>query len=290
MPYHLEKGATLRVLEQYLNGSRTQRRQLLATLRDPAVGPDQWLGQGLPNFWADPRFNSSPQGSGAAVLNDVKTRWFGYEQQGAGWGPVADKETTGYWIAYQGDVATIMRRAFRWAIELSFGLEPGEEGRGRLDPWDIELFWKCPAPWFEAWVVERPVNGSGLVSIIFVTPSHEYSNVSESPIATAPHSMVANATHPVPSTEDDYEVLGRPNPAAPANRPRVPASDRRWSTWVVTHENHKPTGMVEITSNTVYADFAEWGIPRMRIYRGVGDVVVVSPSMAAGGVKQDGAV
>ena len=289
MPYHLEKGATLRLLEQHLNASRKQRRALLDTIRASPPGDVGWLGQGLPSLWADTRFERSPQKTGTAVLDDVKRRWFGYEEQGGRWQPVPGRPTTGYWIAYQGEVAEIMRRAFQWALELSFGLEPGEEGPGRVDPWPIEAFWKCPAPWFEAWVLERPIGGAGLVSIVLVTPSHERSNVSESPIATSPVSMVPGASHPVPSHEDDYEVLGRPHPTNP-NRPRVPAADRRWSTWIVTHENHRTGGQVNVTSNTVMADFSDWGIPRLRIYEGVGDVVVVSPSMAAGGVKQDGTV
>lgn len=290
MPYHLEKGPTLRLLEQHLNGSRQHRRHLLDTMRSAPRGDVGWLGDGLPSLWSDSRFQSSPAQNGADTLRTLKQKWFGYEEQGSRWRKTPNRPTTGYWIAYQGDVAEIMRRALTWALELSFGLEPGEKAPGRFDPLDIELFWKCPAPWFEAWVVHRPVGGTGLVSVVFVTPSHEMSNVSESPIATSRTAMVPGAHHPVPSQQDDYEVLGRPDPNDPVNRPRVPASDRRWAMWLVTHENHRSAGEVQITSNTVFADFAEWGIPRLRIYEGEGDVVVVSPSMASGGVKQDGAV
>jgi hypothetical protein len=296
MPYHLEKGATLRLLELYVNKPRPEMRSMLDQLR-AAAGSATWLGDAVPDLWQDPRFSFSPAGSGTATRDEIITKWLGFVPDGSGgWVPGAG-DTTGYWIAYKGDVSEIMRRAFVWALELSLGLAPGGTGPGRQQPWKVEFFWKCPGPWFETWVVNRPVNkrGSehrGLISVVFMTPSHDLSNVAESPIAEHAKAMVAGTGHPVPSWQDDYEQLGEPFPdPSVTGRPRVPAEDRRYATWIVTHADHQTTGAVDVTTNTTeFADFAEWGIPTLNIYEGVGDVVIVSPSMAAGGVRQDGTV
>ena len=49
--------------------------------------------------------------------------------------------------------------------------------------------------------------------------------------------------------------------------------------------------MVIVTNNPSNpSDFSDWGIPQLNIYRGDGDVVIVAPSMPAGGVTYDGVV
>lgn len=295
MPYHLEKGPTLRIVEQYLNGGQPVMRQLLNVLRN-SVGTLDWIENGLTSLWDAPQFSGSPSGSGAAARDEIVTKWFGYSNPA---GPKDPGTTTGYWIAYDGDVAEIVRRTLCWALEVSLGLEPADNGAGRPVPWPIELFWKCPVPWFEGWVVTRPAPGghasaccgaTGTVTVVFMTPSHVGANVSESPIATSATAQPDPTKHPVPSWQDDYEVLGEAVPLP--GRPRVRAVDRPHATWVVTHANHlTDQGNVIITSNTAEpSDFADWGIPQLSIYRGDGDVVVVAPSLPAGGVTFDGSV
>jgi hypothetical protein len=295
MPYHLEKGATLRLLELHVNKPRSDMRAMLDVLR-ASVGKPDWLADAVPTLWQDPRFNNPQSVNGATARDDIIEKWLGYKRKrNGGWQKIGGP-TTGYWIAYHGDVSEIMRKALAWALELSLGLPPDGKGPGRDRPWPIELFWKCPAPWFESWVVTRPVNAKGsahrgLISVVFMTPSHRLSNVAESPLADNPTSTVPGATHPVPSWQDDYEQLGAAFPDPNMARPRVAAQDRKWATWVVTHENHKTVGSVDVTTDTTtFADFAEWGIPQLSIYKGVGKTVIVSPSMAAGGVKEDGTV
>lgn len=298
MPYHLEKGPTLRLLEQHLAVGRAGLRTVLDQLRASAGSVD-WVAHALPALWADPRFQAAPQGSGAGVRDDIVRRWFGYERTtpvgsaSESWARLASP-TTGYWIAYDGDVGEIVRRALVWAVELALGLEPGAKGPGRNRPYPIEVFWKCPAPWFEAWVVQRPADhgGSprGVISIVFVTPSHVGSNVAESPLAASASASPPGSAHPVPSWQGDYEVLGV-RPEAGAAVPKVAPSRREYATWVVTHADHQLGGSVSVTSNTAAAaDFAEWGIPQLGIYHGTGDVVIVSPSFPSGGVKADGSV
>jgi hypothetical protein len=292
MPYHLEKGPTLLIVEQYLNAGQPVMRQLLNVLR-ASEGTLDWIENGLTALWADPAFSQAPSGSGIGARDDIVTKWFGYSDPT---GPKDPGLTTGYWIAYDGDVAEIVRRTLCWALELSLGIEPGDNGSGRSNPWPIEVFWKCPTPWFEGWVATRPARGggwrgpSGTVTIVFMTPSHVGANVSESPIATSATAQPAPGVPSVPSWQDDYEVLGQPVPVT--GRPRVRAIDRSYATWVVTHQNHAThPGEVIITSNTTEpSDFTDWGIPQLSIYRGEGDVVVVAPSMAAGGVTYNGTV
>jgi hypothetical protein len=296
MPYHLEKGPTLRILELHLNRSRDEMRHLLGRLRAsqgvgaPAgtVGID-WLVDdpatgGVPSWWSHPAIQArDPAGGGRAIRDQLIEKWFGWSKTTTGWKPPdPGAHTTGYWIAYRGDVEGIVRRALTWTFELALGLEPGDEGPGHPDPWTIELFWKCPSPWFEAWVVPRPAQR--LVTLTLVTPSHRGSNVSETPLAASETTTMAGLGHPVPSTQRDYAVLGTATPPG--------AAKRRRAMWVVTHSNHvADTTHPPITTNTVEsADLAEWGIPQLNIYVGSSPVVVVSPSMEAGGVREDGSV
>jgi hypothetical protein len=334
MPYHLEKGPTIRLLEQHLNGTADEMRAMLDALR-ASVGSLDWVIDGIPGLWDDPRFAHSPLGSGTAVQEQLIRNWLGFELVGGKWQP-GTAGTTGYWVAYQGDVNEIVRRTLQWALEQSLGLAPGAGGDGRDDPSPIEIFWKCPTPWFEGWVVTRRVDGRfdhddddehepaerrrhqldarrrhrwawppkgpgrprdepprSLVTVVFMTPAHVGANVAESPIAYSPTTFPPGVSHAIPSWQDDYEVLGEahPDPAGYPGRPVVPAVDRPFSSWIVTHRDHVTTGKVDVTTDTsAAADFADWGIPQLSIYAGQGDVVIVSPSVAAGGVSEDGEI
>jgi len=300
MPYQIEKGAGLRLIENYINAPRPEMRGMLQVLRDSDQADDlNWITTGLPQLWADRVFTRGPLGSGTAVLEHILRDWFGYTHVGSDWVKDPSASDTGFWIAYRGDVDKIVRRALRWAFEIALGLPPGDDGPGRRRPWQIELFWKCLAPWFETWVVHRPIQhtSTGLVSVFFVTPTHQGANIAESPIATSPQSRVADLANPVPSTQDDYEELGQPHPDP--TRPRVPAIQRSYGTWVVTHRRHESSQELEVTNNARATDFAgvvdaadfvDWGIPQLSRYLGHEDIVIVSPSSAAGGVKYDGGI
>lgn len=301
MPYHLEKGPLLRILESHLNGNRSAMQGLLQIVEDSVVNDSlDWILTGAPELWADPAFTHGPQ-SGEKMRERLITEWFGYVKDGAGgWvKPNPAPSTTGYWIGYRGDVHEIVRAAVRWALEVSLAAgSTASSGRRAPAPWPIELFWKCPAPWFEAWVVSRRVAGikRGLVTLVLVTPSHKGATVSDTPIAHSPQATPPGATHPVPSWQDDYEQLQTPHPD-PVNfpgRPRVvPAMSRNNATWVVTHEQHAVVGggLRPFEQNTAApVEFANWRIPQLAVYEGTGPIVVVAPSMAAGGVKHDGSV
>jgi hypothetical protein len=304
MPYHLEKGPLLRIIERNLNGSRATMQATLntieASIANEANGGDPASAASLAwhtgsAAWNDPAFDPTGPRSGGAYRDRIITEWFGYEHDPAGgWRmPNPPPPTTGYWIGYRGDVHGIVRRAFAWAIELALGTG----ARADADPWPIELFWKCPAPWFEAWVVSRKAETtSGLVTVILVSPAHRAAVVADSPIAHSPTASKPGVDHPVPSWQDDYEQLGAQHPLRP-NRPVVkPATDRDYATWVVSQAEHDVFGGVEPVDRlrqvwtAIGSMFTDWWIPQLAMWEGQGEVVVVAPSMAAGGVKHDGKV
>lgn len=313
MPYLLEKGGTLRIFEEYLNTARPQRRAFLEVVRNShrannVAGQLDWFVQGPPGLWADPRFAlkavppSDPPWTGAQERDQLINWWFGFQRNNAGqWvtyrSPLrsaGSPPTTGFWIAYEGEVHRIVCAAVRWALELSLGLGPNDNRPGRDDPLPVEFFWKCLAPWFEAWVLRRPTDGAagkGLVSVVLVTPTHDGANVSESPIATSPTVVPLGDGSGVPSTGRDYEVLAvdaTPGDAGAGAAPMAP--NRKYAMWVVTHTNQEKSGAVTVIDNAGDSDIADWGIPVLGCYKGKGRIVVVSPSMAAGGIKHDGSV
>ena len=99
----------------------------------------------------------------------------------------------------------------------------------------------------------------------------------------------------MPSWQDDYERMW-PKPSWPANKAPVPV-DRQHAMWVVTHALHTSANPSVFAGNaTKGTGFSQLGIPQLAIYKGapdvhgLGEVVVVSPSMPSGGVTSDGKV
>jgi hypothetical protein len=326
MPYQLEKGALLRIFEKHLNGDRAKLELILDVLRDSERRDSaDWVVSALPALWSDSDFRPTGDWSGEAKRADLLEEWFGYEEVSPGtWQPAqpkpgdAPKATTGYWIGYRGDVATIVRRTLLWAVELA--LQVGSDrAEQHPEPWPIELYWKCPENWFEGWVLSRriPTTDAGLVTVIFVTPGHTGGEVATSPVATSAKANI-KPRRAVPSWQVDYELLtfDRPLPerfpvsakyhaAGVEAKPRREARERDHAMWVVTHREHVILGEDDARleqegdlerrarqTNTASArplgEFFE--IPQLAEYAGTGDVVVVSPSMAAGGVTHDGKV
>jgi hypothetical protein len=302
MPYYLEKGALLRIFEKYLNGGRTSAEAKLDVLRDSEQNDSlDWIVNGTNDLWTDPVFTKGPY-SGDQYRRRILTEWFGYEEVSAGnWRrPQPPPATTGYWIGYRGDVHQIVRRAFIWALELA--LETGSTKPPKPDPWPIEIFWECSIPWFEAWIVSRSVPQAdiGLVTLLLLTPSHRNAVVALSPIATSATTMPPGAKHPIASTQEDYELLTFPHPprarspvSQPPPTPPVPARKRDYATWVVTHAQQVSLNDTrsEAQQNTAGPhEVGDLQIPQLAEWEGTGEVVVVSPSMAAGGIKHDGSV
>jgi hypothetical protein len=301
MPYMLEKGGTMRLMEDHINNKMTghQRRTYLDAVRSSEDLDDAaWFIDGPTNLWTRAGVTWGPDGSGTAARDRLIRTWFGSAV-------VPPKKltpllssmvppTTGFWIAYEGDVHRIVRRAVRWALELSLELRPTDTGRGRDNPLPIELFWKCLAPWFEAWVVRRPAPGTpqgGVVTVTFITPTHVGADVSQTPLAGGPNVQVGNGVG-APSNSRDYQVLGLGGVTADAHTAvaQVSPAKRAYGMWVVTHKEQVKSAQPVIVNTARDRDLAQWGIAQLGCFRGDGDVVVVSPSLAAGGVRHDGSV
>jgi hypothetical protein len=281
MPYYVEKGPMLTLLETYFNRPWPGKHRLLQRLRTAEQSPQSvdWVTTVLPEVWHDPAMAKAP--GAASPAEHVIKHWFGYGQQAGRWVP-GGGQSTGFWIGYQGDVNAIVRRGLRWALEVSLGLMPGEEGPGRADPDPIEFVWICNAYWFETWVLQRPTtHGGRLVSVVFITPPHTGGLVAKSPIATSAKVMPPGGSNAVPSLQDHYELVGGA-PVPPATRPR--AVDRPYATWVVTHDHHLGPG--DPPDNTAPAPVGGGSVHHVD-YRGEGGPVIVSPSYPAGGVPYD---
>ena len=149
----------------------------------------------------------------------MNTHWFGRTQPsgpGTPWIPQAafdpnNPQTTGFWRQWYGDAGAIVAQTFIRAVEVSLGIDhvaPGatEEEIEALQAtrcWPIEIFWRCPAPWFEGWVTWRGEPDCGHVTVHFHTPSHCESALLLSPIRQAPDDQIPDYEfEPVSSAAD----------------------------------------------------------------------------------------
>jgi hypothetical protein len=321
MPYHLEKGGMLRLLEQALNGDsvvgrRKRQRALLAELTASEGKPDWALALldsvYATDWWAKKKAPTDP------MTQHFLNHWLGYFQGPNGvWvrrddavvpqvtGPDGPLTKTGYWTSYRGEVSEVLRRAGIWALQLALGLAPTDvTGSGRRWPLSIELYWKCETAWFEAWVLRRPHGiwpfKRGSITLLLLTPGYQGAHV-----ATGPHAVAATTrsrprvpgTLAKPSWEPEYQQFD--DPLDPDTHdgyvvPSVAPFEREHGMWVVTHRQHELLTAVDDepigANNAAPSPVGIHDIPRLAHYSGVPPIVVVAPSMAAGGVLHDGGV
>ena len=312
MPYHLEKGPLQRILEEYLNAPRAKLEARVQKLK-ASVGSPQWLIDGVFKNLKHDKLSKSPLGSAAGLYKHLMEHWFGFVETSPGSGNWVRQDnlrpgyvdlTTGYWVAYRGNVAEIMRQGLLLAMEMALVPPPSASATGTLPPpHRIELYWKCASPWFELWLLRRPYDlassDEAVITVLMSTPAQFGAMVAASPLAVGPSTQTGSGPA-VPSWEDDYECIGRspfppgfaPPPGATPPRPApTPAALREHAMWVVSHENHVPVGpgFPKYTNPNQYPMWVV-PIPQGAIYEGVGAVVTVSPSQPAGGVKFDGSV
>jgi hypothetical protein len=174
MPYHLEKGPLLSVLDDFCNRGDDQR--LLRALGRLRAG-DRLRDIGAfdsPNLynpaWPWP-YDAEPN-----LADHFDDHWLGR--------PGPD-----HWLFYTGPVEAIMRETLIRAIELAMGVvhEPENfEPTVATRHWTIDFWWKCPQPWFEGWITWRRINcgcedpdddhedcSRGHVIVLFATPSDD---------------------------------------------------------------------------------------------------------------------
>ena len=322
MPYHLEKGGWLSVLDDFLNGEPGRSAQVLERLRDEKVPVPETGFLDSPALDVDPDY-STPDKRQA----HLRTDWFGYGKADDRWtrqAPFVDQlqaiasrdvledhqhapiptdgddvalkafaeslaeaspslrnwPCTGFWVQYYGDVEEIVRQTLIRAIEVSLGLDHGQEVPAEGPPRElpIELYWKCPQRWFEGWVGWRwdAEHGTGQVTVLMATPG------SGKPILEKP--LIGEGAFE-PTTSRATPNGSAPVWAAPADPARNPDQSAK-GLWVVSHRDHVQLPSIPGHAGTATGD---WPIPEFgATYVGLGDIVCVQPSEQDGGVKPYG--
>ena len=143
---------------------------------------------------------------------------------------------TGFWHNWYGDAEGIVRETFARAIEVSLGIphdkdmtDPGWIRQNRKRTWPIEIFTRCPAPWFEGWVTWRgnsPAHGH--VTVHIHTPSHENSVLLTSPLGPG---------YTIPEYRDEIEPV-LPLPPGVDPKPKLPYGGEH-GMWVIAHTEQK---------------------------------------------------
>lgn len=266
MPYYLEKGPMLSVLEDYFNrDGREGLIRLLLFLRDPANAVVDCGAFDTPAL----TFHAPGPGGVVVAWNPAKIKqhinehWF--DADGKEW----------WWNYKPGNAEEIVRQGFIRGIEVALGIDHGvgcdaAELRqiARDDPWAIEMFWKCGQNWFEVWCVWRRIGTTGLVTIMGATPSEDTGNdvVWMTPVApddpvsqSAPYAL--NPTSVGRSGEQGMFVVAQQDNAA------------------VGWASGYPGGPEEASQEGVITP-----PPAGALYESSGDVVVVVPAEARGGV------
>jgi hypothetical protein len=301
MPYHLEKGHFLLLLEDTLNEG------IEAVVDDDTVASFPGLVRrysmleymrGVLARPCDVRHGESPDGSSLrwpgwmsdeavsfGAFEIVATEWFGYRIRpdgGLDTRPHPNKPT-GMWDGYQGNVERIMANVLVRCIEVSLGLDhdaPVPDG-APARAWPIYFFFKCQQPFFEGWVTwqchSTNRRAAGQVTVIFATPGHNH------PVSDHPVPIDDDGDHRddrIPTLRDDGEFRENPvsAPGADAN------GDPHQGVWVITHRDHKK---LNVFDTSVPSAYQEWGPPLLPIIapENFCDVVTVQPAARSGGVN-----
>ena len=155
-------------------------------------------------------------------------------------------------------------------------IEPGWIKQNKKRTWPIEVFTRCPAPWFEGWVTWRGKSPAhGHVTVHLHTPSHDQSTLLTSPLRPG---------YTVPEYRDEID----PNPLPPGVDPKPPLPyGGEHGMWVIAHSQQEvvplPTGPV--VSGATQQPWTPWFGGMVHSY---GPIVAVQPSEPNGGVLPDG--
>ena len=264
MPYQLEKGPYFAVAETMLDfGGSAEARYALLTLMRAGTNPDQ-----LPTLDST-NLNVGPLSTADARRDHMDTHWFGKRRPSpaAPWQvqPPLDQAhpiPTGFWHNWYGDADGIVAQTFIRAVEVSLGLEH-ESTDAPIRFWPIEIFWRCPAPWFEGWVTWRGTSDAGHVTVHLHTPSHDQSALLLSPTRGAPD-----------NTRHDYEY-------------EPVACNMEKGMWVIAHEQQQQLPYYAPINPTPPGE--PWQLPTFGpFYFSHGPIVTVQPNEPDGGVRHSG--
>ncbi len=310
MPYHLEKGPWLAVLEDYINGSHDRAVELLRYLRSGAPVADA-------AFFQSPALDDADYAGAEMRVDHMRRDWFGetYDEPAPTFeaateallnsppalplDPIVDENgssrssalrfaldaidagldrpfpQTGFWHRFFGNVEEIVRITMLTALEVSFGIsseeEPPASGANRLP---VEIFWKCPQRWFEGWVTWRydAKQGNGQVTVMLATPG------------------IGKPILQDPIQEETDEVdRSKPRASPPTTQPdptHVSVANTAKGMWVISHKEHVLLPSIPVAKAS---GLGAWVTPAFGpAYVGVGPIVIVSPAERDGGVDPDG--
>jgi hypothetical protein len=257
MPYNLEQGPYLAMLEDLINKNPVR---CLNSLRD--------AGQPVTDILRNPSIDipgrNHPHQTTAALADHIDKDWFGIKP-----GSQSDP-TSRYWPYWEGDAQGIVRETIVRAIEIALGLDHDDAAPEELPrQWHVSLLTACGIRWFEGWVSWRRVGdgaGDGHVTVFLLTPSHG---------KPAEPSLLR------PSDSSRQTPPGEPYQVNPT---RAEGAQGLWAVGALLEYRRDPE-----------SGAAKWlppgEFPRPHLgptYVGMGDIVVVAPPEAQGGVLADG--
>lgn len=295
MPYAMDKGPYLSIMEDFVNGNRTRARLALETLRDTtvpvadlAVLSDSDSISGGPLSAEQMRWHVNADWFGRVEKKDAtgttmknaagKTLW---DEQ-----PAFSPQTntyTGFWEHWYGDAEGVYRETMIRALEVGLGCEHGKPiptGKGSRH-WYGSIYWNCPHPWYEGWVMWKRFNNSargGHITVIINTPAHR-PRLDE-------RASDSERIHTGELSNTPYKLGPNPERLRPYEKNPTKAEGAH-GMWVVSHELNQ-----EWTPNPGDAKTSPqngWRPPTLgKPYRSVGNIVTVSIAEADGGVLPEG--
>jgi hypothetical protein len=255
MPYNLERGPYLAMLEDLINrdpwrGLDTLRdldKPVTALLRDPPVP-----------------IKSGPYHDTAALADHIDGDWLGIKPAHGDADP-----TSHYWYYWRGDAQAIVRETLIRAIEVALGLDHGDAAREASQRrWPVSLLTACGIRWFEGWVSWRQVGSApenGQVVVFFLTPSHGR--------PAEPTLLRPTAT-----------TSRQPGPPYAVNPVRAEGEQGLWAVGTVLERRDDPE-----PASAQWLPSGQFPRPQLGpTYIGEGDVVVVAPPEDQGGVLPEG--
>ena len=237
MPYHLEKGPYLSILESQFNSAQEHLRDQLNLLLDPAA--EQWQS----DFYDCPALRTGPLPTREALQNHIFNHWFGWTGAVPNYHPqvlsagCAPAPTTGYWVGYHGDVEKIVRTTLIRAGQVALGVDAKANPINAADirrHWPVEFFWVCGTDRFEGYVTWRThaQADGGQVTVVFVTPA-------------TPDPLLDDLAG-VPLAPDTTTVPGPAPPILPPVGAGIAGPDAMQGLWLVTHTRHSRYVVVQV--------------------------------------------
>jgi len=296
MPYHLEKGPYLTVLEAQFNSDTEQ----LVTQANLLINGQPQYDTAFYDCPAIDQFgNMQGPGARAALRDHIYHHWFGwtgafpnYKRPALSTScslPPSYPQQTGYWRGYHGDVEQIVRTTLIRAAAVALGVDhrtaPEIEPSDVRRHWPVDFFWVCGTDRFGGYVTWRTdlATGRGQVTVVFVTPSIPdplFDDLRTQ--ARYPGTTIASA--PAPPRANPFFV----NPPL--------KNDAMQGIWLVTHTRHQrfavvapaPTTSQQLTVPAALLPFGVQQLVSSSLTVGCGDVDTFVPKLGDGGAEPFG--